>query len=658
MTTPRIRRLVMYKHGIAFVERRGAAQGPFELSFAKDEMSEILKSFVAWVEKGDGSVGWVGFEKPDDAAATLAAKNLALDPNYTLTTLLANLTGRRVKLVSAHKEVEGAYVGLQTEHAAHGAVAPRAILHEDGRLTLVPVNEVVSVQLVEEHSKANVLFYLDRSRSANAGEQKLIRVEAKGNCEEIGVSYIVPAPTWRVSYRLIVEDETLLLLGWGIVHNPLSEDIENCELTLTTGRPNSFSIDLYNPQEVVREVRREAPVPKLERSRSQKMSSTGGAPPPPMASVAAAPRSSMRTAMFAMNDEDEAPALDHARSMDAGLSQNAVMSARGEHFEYRVAQAVSMRNGGSAMVPLFSRRMPVKKERTWSVNANSWHPDIVLRFKNETEAVLEQGPAVIYEQSTYAGEAMLAFQAPGSDVAVPFAKDPAVTCRSHTMTFQVVTRVYIANGALLQENAIELRHYLSLSNKSSKEVSVLFLVPRHRPDAEILQDGQRAVPETTTTDGFEVRLTASAQKEAEAIFSVRWKDSEHVYWEGVTGARLQEWLSSHFLDAQTIAELESVITLREQAEKVEQVIAQMDAPRQEWTNREARLRGQLEVLRDGGAEGEMRLRVIRDLEESHRALDQLQQEERTLSTKVTELREQAERELVRILTRKRETDAE
>ena len=74
------------------------------------------------------------------------------------------------------------------------------------------------------------------------------------------MSYIAPAPTWRVSYRLVVEDKDehsaesetnaakkALLLGWGIFDNRLEEDLKEISLSLVAGMPISFVYDLYTP---------------------------------------------------------------------------------------------------------------------------------------------------------------------------------------------------------------------------------------------------------------------------------------------------------------------------------------------------------------------------------------------------------------------------
>src|SRR6185295_13704040 len=80
---------------------------------------------------------------------------------------------------------------------------------------------------------------------------------------DLAVSYLVPSPTWRVSYRLVAEAEAaspaadkkdgaapapkqgkLLLQGWGLFDNRLEEDLEDVQVTLVAGQPISFIYDL------------------------------------------------------------------------------------------------------------------------------------------------------------------------------------------------------------------------------------------------------------------------------------------------------------------------------------------------------------------------------------------------------------------------------
>ena len=67
------------------------------------------------------------------------------------------------------------------------------------------------------------------------------------------VGYIQETPVWKTSYRLVLNDEEQpFLQGWAIVENTTENDWKDVELTLVSGRPISFIMDLYQPLYVSR----------------------------------------------------------------------------------------------------------------------------------------------------------------------------------------------------------------------------------------------------------------------------------------------------------------------------------------------------------------------------------------------------------------------
>ncbi len=55
-------------------------------------------------------------------------------------------------------------------------------------------------------------------------------------------------PIWKTSYRLVLkDDEKPFLQGWAIVENTTEQDWNDVNLTLVSGRPISFIMDLYQP---------------------------------------------------------------------------------------------------------------------------------------------------------------------------------------------------------------------------------------------------------------------------------------------------------------------------------------------------------------------------------------------------------------------------
>lgn len=106
-SAPVVRRMVMFKHGVAYLERGGACDGAFELSFKKDEMNDVLKSLAVWVARGEAKVSAVAFEKPEDPEEALVRRRLALTPGASLESLVAALRGRRVGVTAGGTRHEG-----------------------------------------------------------------------------------------------------------------------------------------------------------------------------------------------------------------------------------------------------------------------------------------------------------------------------------------------------------------------------------------------------------------------------------------------------------------------------------------------------------------------------------------------------------------------
>src|SRR5204862_6306973 len=65
---------------------------------------------------------------------------------------------------------------------------------------------------------------------------------------KVQVGYVIEAPIWKTSYRLLMADKDKpYLQGWAMVENPTDEDWSGVKMALVSGRPISFKMDLYNP---------------------------------------------------------------------------------------------------------------------------------------------------------------------------------------------------------------------------------------------------------------------------------------------------------------------------------------------------------------------------------------------------------------------------
>lgn len=583
-TRPRVTRLVMYKHGVAYLERSGPADGSFELAFRNSDMNDVLKSLAVAVTGGTATVSALGFDTPTDPEELLAARNLHLAPGEALSGLLTAVRGRTVEVLAADGNHRGEVIGVDEA----GPPEPRRLLMlrtGEGALRLVDLADVRAIELIEEPSRDDLGYLVERSRAATAGERRTVRIGLDGAADDVRISYVVPAPVWRVSYRLVCDGAEVTLLAMAIVHNPVDEELTDVELTLTTGQPVSFDIDLYHGKWVRRTV--------VEEQDRIAVAPVAAGPPDVFdgAPGSAGPRSVAALMADGLDDD----------TADAG--------ERGEHFQYRITAPVSLSRGGSAMVPMVRTRLTdARRERVWRDGAGP-APDIALVFDNTAGVVLEEGPAVVYDDGSYAGEAMLPYTPRGAELRVTFAKDLAVRCRKDTERRTVTTGLRLDRNGVVAEDREDLSHVFRADNDGDATVVLYVELPRRRGYA--LDPATAAESQTATHHRFRVEVPAHGHVELR-VGESRRRELRTAYGD-LTSHALSDWLSRRLLDESTFRELGGVLAHRETARRLERDRERLVEERDEAHAGQARIAEQLEVLRDSGPEGEVRARTVDQL---------------------------------------------
>lgn len=231
--------MTLYKHGVGYFERRGAVEGEaVKLTFRREEMDDILKSLTL-LDHGGGQVRGVDYDTPQSRAERLAGNSIILGDTRSLRDLLQALRGRAVELtVSDGSRIEGILIGLDeaTEKAQQKSLV--SLLQKDSEtVAILALSRIEGVTVRDETAAADLRFFLETALGQETHRSITIRLSPGSH--DLQATYIAPAPTWRVSYRLIVdapEAETkeaeALLQGWGIFDNRLEEDLEESHCRL------------------------------------------------------------------------------------------------------------------------------------------------------------------------------------------------------------------------------------------------------------------------------------------------------------------------------------------------------------------------------------------------------------------------------------------
>lgn len=236
-----IRRMIVYKHGVGYFERRGMVSGAaLRLSFPREAMDDVLKSLIA-LDLSAGQVLGIDFETPEDRPAQLARGSIHLSDNRSLLDLLRDLRGRRVRLrlgaeqgatrvgfgpgnqAGAPREsgpggpalpsepasdprdqVEGLMIGVDVEDEEQLRYPIVSIYQPDRRrVRTLALREIRRLEILDERAAEDLDYFLRAAQSEEERRAATLRL-SEGE-HDLLVGYIAPAPAWRVSYRILVE---------------------------------------------------------------------------------------------------------------------------------------------------------------------------------------------------------------------------------------------------------------------------------------------------------------------------------------------------------------------------------------------------------------------------------------------------------------------
>jgi hypothetical protein len=650
MTTLPITHMTLYKHGVGFFERRAQLQGEeVRLSFRVEEMNDILKSLTA-LDLGAGKVLGIDYATPQSLEERLAGCSIRLSDGRSLRDLLIGLRGRRVRLLLEQEEDHtGTLLGIdelpERQPLASSLVS---LLRDDAgqarpsaQVLTVNLGRVQGVEILDEQGAGDLRFFLESALGQEDYRQVTVRLTPGEH--DLLVSYIAPAPTWRVSYRLVLDPKAdggprALLLGWGIFDNQLEEDLKSISLSLVAGMPISFVYDLYTPftpdRPVVEEERRVAAAP-VEFAKAMP-----AAPPAPapgmgagvgMAQMMAAPDMQRMTRDMAT--------LGISREALAEATPVAVEGEElGELFQYVISTPVTVGRGQSAMVPIVSSDLGYRKDLLYNGAKLPTHPVATLRLENASGLTLERGPVTVLESSEYVGEAILPFTVSGGEIVAPYAVELAVKIREQARSAREMHGLHIKGAYLhFEEWDIRKREY-QLNNSTGDPIQVLVEHPRSS-HYDLFRTPE---PAERTDEHLRFEVEVPAQGETTLQVQERRLTRRREELRKQSYKALQTYLRQGLIERGLHDQVTELLKLWDKIEESEKALARIEKDREKVYQAQQQIQGNMGALSQTGKEGNMRARYVQRLEATEEQLEELAHRESALKADVERLKREIE----------------
>ena len=520
-----VTKVVLFSSGVGYFEHAGIVHGnsSTELRFKTSQINDILKSLVLQDQDG-GHVGAITYPSQDPLAKTLRSFQVDITQNPSLAQLLNQLRGARVAIDAQAQRLSGTILGVEYHQVSteKGEPVSTPVLNLLTGATIRSINlsSIGDLTLEDPELQDELTKALAALSQARDQDKKPVTINFSGGGDRhVRIGYVVETPVWKTSYRLLLDDGKPggRLQGWAIVENQTESDWNNVALSLVSGRPISFIMDLYQPlyaprPTVVPELYAglrpqvyDAGVDAIRSSEAMRGVAGGqakAAPPPRRLGYDA----NGNPIQF---NEVVVTARAAAESDFSGSIESMASSGRlGELFQYTVNN-VTLPRQKSAMLPIVTDSIELERVSIYNASVLRSNPLNGVRLTNTTGKHLLQGPVTVLDKGGYAGDALIDDVPPGQQRLLSYGIDLDVrmddTKNSQT---SLVRTASIAKGVLLLSNTLVSTREYRADNRSTHDKTIVIEHPL-RPGAKLVDT---PAPFETTPTLYRFKAVAPAGK--------------------------------------------------------------------------------------------------------------------------------------------------
>jgi hypothetical protein len=483
-----LRRLALFSSGVGFFEHTGrvnsSAASPFafNLSFNITAVNDALKSLIINdPSPGSPTVRYASSETLDRALKSLRI-DLSGEPG--IGEILNSLKGVELE-VADPSPVSGRIIGVERRSRGINFTGEESAeyylsLFTAQGIRVIAIKDISSFLFKDESLNADLRRALDLLLSSRDSETRNLLVSLPGEGNRIvSLSYVIPTPVWKASYRLDLTGQEPFLQGWAIVDNDSDTDWSNVELSLVTGRPVSFIQNLYPPYRTARPVLPLA-IAGVAESRTYD-SGTGGDLPRSNRAMAVQESSADEMAAPLAKARAPVPAPEPEPMLTMGNIQTAAGSAVGDQFEFTMRNPVTLERRQSAMLPLVEGSVKAEKTLVFSGSraegGNTINPAISAELTNTSGMKLPAGPITVYDGGTYAGDALIEFFPENEKRLISYGEDLSVSGSVSSASSILTTAVTVSGGVMTFRRQQSYEKVYSIRNASAETKKLIIEHP-------------------------------------------------------------------------------------------------------------------------------------------------------------------------------------
>ena len=521
-----IRKITLYRSGVGAFIRQGniAGDSKVQLKFDVSQINDVLKSLQV-LDRSGGRVDSVTYGSKDPLSRRLASFALQVGDNPSVPQLLERLRGAKVTLSTGEKTISGTVLSTEirkvVDPAGNNGVAvdvPFVNILTGSGIRSIAVRNITDFVIDDRQLADDLQRALSAMAESRAERVKAVDLTLSGTGDrDVVVGYIHETPVWKTSYRLVLPEAKVaaagaagaaagavdkpaatnpqgMLQGWAIVENTTDQDWSNVRLSLVSGRPVSFKMDLYEPLYAFRP---NVPVPTVPgvspRQYDGAVSAVpggarragdggavgfggGGVPGSPPAPMATAAVKELR--LSERNEAGRGIASGGGGVADLSVSADDMLNYSprsqasgqevGEVFQFALDNPVTIERQRSAMIPILNSAVGGRRVSIFNASDSSKNPMRGVEIINTSDLQLLPGPISVFDGAAYAGDAQIGQIPPGDKRLLAYAVDLEVNVMTTNLNESNLMSLKIADGLLVQTYKQRQGLLYTMDNKDIK----------------------------------------------------------------------------------------------------------------------------------------------------------------------------------------------
>lgn len=503
--------VVLFSSGVSYYQRDGEVSGDqtVDLYFRTADINDLLKSMVVQ-DLGGGAVAGVSYSSKDPLDRSLKGLSIDLSESPGLAAILEQTRGEPVE-VYAPERIAGVIVGVEERMDRTGHNELFLNLMTDYGLRSARLSALSGLRFTDRRVDGDLREALSMLAASRDRDRKRVSVALTGyGTRKVRIGYLLASPVWKTSYRLVLGEEGAavkpFLQGWGIVENTTDETWKDVSVTLVSGRPISFVMDLYQPLYVERP---QVQLPSYSSLRPQRYEGDLGAE----LSKAAAPSRQPPAAGRALGAVAEAaaprPQGEAPLDLTQGVQSVAQTAEAGSFFQYSIDRPVTLARHESAMLPIVSQPIEGSRVSIYNQSVLARHPLLGVKLRNTTGLDLMAGPITVFDGGVYAGDARIDDLGALAERLVSYAVDlKTEVATSEQSSPEDLVGVRIAKGTLVATRLQRRARTYTIKRSGGRPQDLLIEHPVD-PNWELVSP-ESAAERTRDSYRFAVKLGADA----------------------------------------------------------------------------------------------------------------------------------------------------